>query len=88
MLSRNREKREAYRELIEHLNALPPTDGWFTENYGGLPNQGRSAQADGLKRPWQIHNTRKLDAIREEIEQAVAFNGPEIGGADEPDPCS
>jgi len=65
----NQKKREAYRELIQHLNSLPPIDGWFTEHYGGLPNNGHAVQADGLKRPWQIHNTRKLDAIREEIER-------------------
>ncbi len=64
----NKKKREDYQSLIDHLNSLPPADGWFTENYGGLPNGGRATQADGLKRPWQIHNTRKLDAIREEIE--------------------
>jgi adenine-specific DNA-methyltransferase len=57
-----------YSELIDHLNSLPPTDGWFTENYGGLPNGGTAIQKDGLKKPWQAHNTRKLDAIREEIE--------------------
>jgi adenine-specific DNA-methyltransferase len=51
------------------LNSLKPVDGWFTENYGGLPNGGCAAQIDGLKKPWQIHNTRKLDAIREEIER-------------------
>ena len=28
----------------------------------------RSVQHDGLKKPWQIHNTRKLDGIREEID--------------------
>lgn len=52
-------------ELIAHLNALPPRDGWFTSLYGGeeRPN-GVSA-----KRPWQLHNTRKLDAIREEIDR-------------------
>ena len=59
----------SYSELIEHLNSLEPVDGWFTENYGGLPNGGCAAQIDGLKKPWQIHNTRKLDAIREEIER-------------------
>jgi adenine-specific DNA-methyltransferase len=64
------EKRPAsYFELIKHLNSLKPVDGWFTEHYGGLPNGGCAAQADGMKRPWQIHNTRKLDAIREEIER-------------------
>ena len=58
-----------YAELIAHLNSLPPADGWFTEHYGGLPNGGAAAQVDGLKKPWQIHNTRRLDAIREEIDR-------------------
>lgn len=60
---------EAYRGLIAHLNSLPGKDGWFTEHYGGKPNGGCSSQDDGLKKPWQIHNTRRLDAIREEIER-------------------
>lgn len=65
---RNRQRPEAYQSLIDHLNSLPPVDGWFTQHYGGLPNGGCAVQADGLKRPWQVHNTRKLDAIRQEIE--------------------
>lgn len=60
---------EAYQDLIDHLNSLSPIDGWFTEMYGGEPNGGCSVQADGLKKPWQIRNTRKLDAIRQEIEE-------------------
>ena len=52
--------REHYKDLIDHLNAVPGRHGWFTEHYGS---------ADGLKKPWQRHNTLKLDAIREEIEQ-------------------
>jgi len=64
----NDKRAEEYCELIDHLNSLAPTDGWFTENYGGLPNGGSAVQQDGLKKPWQIHNTRKLDAIIEEIE--------------------
>ncbi len=64
----NSYSREHYQTLIKHLNALPGKDGWFTENYGGDPNTGSSMQADELKKPWQKHNTRKLDAIREEIE--------------------
>ena len=56
-----------YQELIDHLNAIVPVDGWFTVNYGGHSNDGSSVQDNGLKRPWQIHNTRKLDGIREEI---------------------
>ena len=57
-----------YQDLIDHLNNVAPIDGWFTENYGGHPNEGCSVQEDGLKKPWQIHNTRKLDAIRQEID--------------------
>ncbi len=79
----NRKQPEEYRELIDHLNAVSPVDGWFTEHYGGQPNGGCSVQSDGLKKPWQVHNTRKLDAIREEIEtlgldivdRAVALTG-------------
>ncbi len=47
---------------------MKPIDGWFTEHYGGLSNDGSAVQADGFRKPWQRHNTRKLDAIREEIE--------------------
>jgi adenine-specific DNA-methyltransferase len=57
-----------YAELFNHLNALPEKDGWFTEHYGGDCRNRSSAAADGFKKPWQTHNTRKLDAIREEIE--------------------
>ena len=65
----NRREPEFYQPWIEHLNALPGCDGWFTTHYGGEPNGGLSVQADGHKRPWQIHNTRKLDAIRGEIDR-------------------
>jgi adenine-specific DNA-methyltransferase len=58
-----------YQPLIDHLNALPGIEGWFTENYGGDPNRGCSISADGLKKPWQKHNTRRLDAIREELDR-------------------
>jgi adenine-specific DNA-methyltransferase len=54
---------EYYRSLIDHLNAVPGKDGWFTEHYGGC-----TGRMNGLKNPWQKHNTLKLDAIREEIE--------------------
>ena len=57
-----------YQPLIDHLNAVLPVDGWFTYFYGGQPNGGSAVQHDGLKKPWQIHNTRKLDGIRQEIE--------------------
>ena len=36
----NTKKREAYQPLIDHLNAVRPVDGWFTEHYGGHPNNG------------------------------------------------
>ena len=62
----NRKRKADYVELIEHLNTLLPKEGWFTEHYGGNP---AATQGDGLKKPWQIRNTRKLDAIREEIDR-------------------
>jgi len=65
---KNKKSANEYKEIIEHLNNVPAEDGWFSEHYGGLPNNGSAIQADGLKRPWQIHNTRKLDAIRSEID--------------------
>ena len=49
-----------YQELINHLNSLKGVDGWYTEHYGSdLPAE---------KKPFQSKNTRKLDAIRDEIE--------------------
>lgn len=65
----NREPPEFYHGLVAHLNSVPPVDGWFTSVYGGRDYGGSAIQPDGLKRPWQIHNTRKLDGIREEIER-------------------
>lgn len=74
-----RQKRDIHlTELIAELNNVTPMDGWFTENYGGEVTE--SGLVDP-KRPWQRHNTRKLDAIREaidemsltEIEKAVAI---------------
>ena len=50
--------REHYQDLIDHLNSLPGKHGWFTEHYAGE-----------TKKPWQRHNTLKLDAIREEIDR-------------------
>jgi adenine-specific DNA-methyltransferase len=64
---KNKKETRFFRELVEHLNELPPRDGWFTEHYGGAPGGKGSAAADGFKKPWQRHNTRRLDAIREEI---------------------
>ena len=53
---------EEYNCLIQHLNAVAPVSGWFTEHYGGCPSTT-------TKRPWQIKNTRKLDGIRSEIDR-------------------
>jgi adenine-specific DNA-methyltransferase len=65
----NQKQPYEYVELIDHLNSVPPVDGWFTKHYGGLVNGGSAVQEDGLKKPWQIHNTRKLDGIRQEIDK-------------------
>jgi adenine-specific DNA-methyltransferase len=65
----NTKKPQEYQALIDHLNSVPPVDGWFTHHYGGVPNGGSAVQQDGLKKPWQIHNTRKLDGIRQEIDR-------------------
>lgn len=65
----NRKPQKHYAEIIEYLNNLEGKSGWFTEYYGGKSHNGSAVQKDGKKRIWQIHNTRKLDAIRGEIER-------------------
>ncbi len=65
----NDRSREYYLPLLEHLNNLAGTSGWFTEHYGGAANHGCSVQRDGRKRIWQIHNSMKLDTIRPEIDR-------------------
>ena len=72
---KNKKKASEYKDLIEHLNSIKGYDGWFTENYGGLDFRGVAIQPNGLKKPWQIHNTRKLDGIRDEIDHLAL---PEI----------
>lgn len=67
---KNKESKLYYDELIQHLNTVKPFNGWFSENYGGIVGENGSAiQNNGQKRLWQIHNTQKLDAIREEIDR-------------------
>lgn len=51
-----------YQEIIDRLNKLDGIDGWFTENYGGDEEMI-------VKMPFQKKNTRKLDAIRQEIDR-------------------
>jgi adenine-specific DNA-methyltransferase len=68
---KNRKPLKDYQALIDHLNAVEPEDGWFTENYGGdvvAGSKHNGIQPDGSKKPWQKKNTRKLDAIRSEID--------------------
>lgn len=56
-------------EKIKYLNSLRGKKGWFTEHYGGRANKGIALTSDGKKKIWQIHNTKKLDAIRPEIDK-------------------
>lgn len=49
-----------YQKILDHLNNLKGYDGWYTEHYGAEPAV--------TKRPFQAKNTRKLDAIRDEID--------------------
>ena len=63
-------------EKICYLNSLPGKKAWFTENYGGKANKGLAIQSDGKKRIWQVHNSKKLDAIRPEIDK-IADNAIE-----------
>ena len=59
-----------YQPWIDELNNLKGISGWFTEHYGGevtTQAKGNAFQSDGYKRPWQVHNTQKLDAILEKI---------------------
>lgn len=68
---RNTRNPQEYQALIGHLNSLPPEDGWFTEHYGGdvkADRRSNAVQSDGTKKPWQKKNTRKLDAVRREID--------------------
>lgn len=51
-----------YQDIIDDLNSLKGYDGWFTEHYGG-------AEEMDVKMPFQLKNTRKLDAIRDRIEE-------------------
>ena len=57
-------------EKIKHLNQLKPVDGYFTEFFGGEDDGTGAVQAsDGKKKPFLVKNTRKLDAIRDEIDR-------------------
>ncbi len=60
-LLHNKDKRY-YQEILDELNSLKGYDGWFTANYGGN-------EAMETKMPFQMKNARKLDAIRDRIEE-------------------
>ena len=59
-------------EKIDYLNSLKGYGGWFTEHYGGFAGTGLSMGADGKKKIWQVHNTKKLDTIRPEIDKIAS----------------
>lgn len=66
----NAKEKSHYQDWVDHLNSLSGLDGWFTKNYGGVVSKnpkGNAIQSDGLRRPFQVHNMRKLDAILSEI---------------------
>jgi adenine-specific DNA-methyltransferase len=58
----NKEKPKYYKELIDHLNSINGYHGWFTEFYSSEDLQKK-------KSPFQTKNTKKLDAIRDEIDK-------------------
>jgi adenine-specific DNA-methyltransferase len=68
----NRQPASYYLPMINYLNGLPGYDGWFSEHYGGRDYKGSAVQPDGTKKLWQLHNTRKLDAIRSEIDNITS----------------
>ena len=64
----NKKPASYYQPMIDYLNRIPGKHGWFSESYGGRPNGGSAVEKDGKKKMWQLHNTKKLDAIRDEID--------------------
>lgn len=55
------ENKKYYQELIDYFNHLKGEYGWFSEYYGGRLND--------TKKPFQLKNMKKLDAIRNEIDR-------------------
>ena len=54
--------KEYYQKILDELNSLKGYDGWFTKHYGGDEEME-------VKMPFQKKNTRKLDAIRDRIDE-------------------
>lgn len=50
-----------YKPMIDELNSLKGYAGWFSEHYGSDSEEG--------KRPFQLKNTMRLDAIRDKIDE-------------------
>ncbi len=67
LLSDNSNK--LYENQISYLNSLSGSYGWFSKNYGGEFNLGNARDINGMSKPWQLHNTLKLDSIRIEIDK-------------------
>lgn len=61
-------KKYKINKKLSYLNNLKPEKGWYTKNYGGRDKNGVCVSHDGKKKPWQQHNTMKLDAIRPQID--------------------
>jgi len=61
-------KRWVYTEKIKYLNSLEWYRWFYSENYWWIDNNWSSVQQDWKKKLRQIHNTMKLDKIRDEIE--------------------
>ncbi len=70
----NKKPASYYQGIIDHLNNVQGKHGWFSEHYGGKPNNGSAIEKDGKKRMWQFHNTMKLDAVRDEIDNVAKNN--------------
>lgn len=51
-----------YKEILDELDNLSGIEGFITENYGGDVNDGIG------KKPFGIHNTKKVDVILEWLE--------------------
>ncbi|MFA6190574.1 MAG: DNA adenine methylase [Candidatus Staskawiczbacteria bacterium] len=58
----HKKDKEYYQNIIDGLNSLKGYRGWFTEHYGG-------DESMKVKMPFQIKNTKKLDAIRDRIDE-------------------
>ena len=72
-LTNNDTRPDETTKKIRYLNALAPVDGFFTETYGGTDDgKGNVVCTDGKKKPFQVKNARKADAIRPEIDRIAA----------------